>query len=319
MALALSMLVIAPLGLYLWADASLDRRVDLGLLPDRPPRGRGTNYLIVGSDSRKGLSAQAKKELHTGSADGRRTDSMILLHTGAHGTTMVSLPRDSWVTIPPFIRPETGTHHRAAPDKLNAAFSIGGPDLLVRTVERNTGLRVDHYVEIGFRGFVDIVDKVGGIRMCLDKEVKDKDSGADLSRGCHTLDGAQSLALVRERHQEAQGDLGRTRNQQRFLSALADRASTPEVLYNPRKIYTTADAALGTLKVDKSMDLWDLASLLRAMRSVTRGKGARVNVPLSAVGVPSSKGSTVRWDRTEANKLFTELRRDQPVGGEKHG
>ncbi|MGC5566613.1 LCP family protein [Streptomyces sp. FR-108] len=147
-------------GTYVWADTELAQEVDLGALRDRAPDGKGTNYLIVGSDSRAGLSERARKELRTGSAEGRRTDSMILLHTGANGTTMVSLPRDSWVTVPAYVRPETGRGYDAEPDKLNAAFSLGGPDLLVRAVESNTGLHVDHYAEIGFAGFVSVVDAV---------------------------------------------------------------------------------------------------------------------------------------------------------------
>ncbi|CAM5648160.1 LytR family transcriptional regulator OS=Streptomyces alboniger OX=132473 GN=CP975_13910 PE=3 SV=1 [Streptomyces alboniger] len=168
----------------MWADTRLDQEVDLGVLTDRAAPGKGTNYLVVGSDSREGLSQQDRKDLNTGSAEGRRTDSMILLHTGASGTTMMSLPRDSWVTLPPYVDPGTGRSYRAAPNKLNAAFSLGGPELLVRTVERNTGLHVDHYAEIGFAGFVGVVDAVGGVDMCLDRPIKDKSSGANLPRGC---------------------------------------------------------------------------------------------------------------------------------------
>jgi LCP family protein required for cell wall assembly len=153
--------------------------------------------------------------------------SLMLLHTGAHGTTMVSLPRDSWVTLPAYLDPDTGKRYRPAKNKLNAAYSLGGPRLLVRTVELNTGLRVDHYAEIGFGGFVGVVDAVGGVEMCVDRNIKDEKSGLDLRKGCHTLNGAQALAFVRQRHQEASGDLGRSRNQQKFLAALAHKAATP--------------------------------------------------------------------------------------------
>jgi anionic cell wall polymer biosynthesis LytR-Cps2A-Psr (LCP) family protein len=120
-------LVLTGAGTCAWAEFRLDRSVDLGGVADRRPPGKGTNYLIVGSDGRDGLSEQARKELHTGTAGGSRTDSMMLLHTGAHGTTMVSLPRDSWVTIPSYVDPNTGKFHRAAKNKLNAAYSLGGP------------------------------------------------------------------------------------------------------------------------------------------------------------------------------------------------
>jgi LCP family protein required for cell wall assembly len=319
--LLFSVLLLTPLGTYVWAETKLDREVDLSRLEDRPPPGRGTNYLIVGSDSREGLSGEARKYLHTGgSADeGRRTDSMILLHTGAHGTTMVSLPRDSWVTIPSYIRPDTGKHYPASKNKLNAAFSLGGPDLLIRTVESNTGLRVDRYAEIGFAGFVGVVDAVGGVRMCLDKDVKDKKSGENLTKGCHLLDGRAALSFVRQRHQEAQGDLGRTQNQQKFLSALAHKVATPGTLLNPDRIYPTVNAGLNTLVVDKQMTLWDMASMFQSIRKVSADNGEQIHVPVSDLGFRTSKGSAVKWDVPQAEKLFAELRNDQPISLEAKG
>ncbi|MGW2021389.1 LCP family protein [Streptomyces decoyicus] len=310
-----TVLAMGSVGTYVWADTKLHREVNLGKIADRPPQGRGTNYLIVGSDSRVGLSERAKKDLHTGgSADaGRRTDSMILLHTGDHGTSMVSLPRDSWVNIPSHIRPETGKHYRASKNKLNAAFSFGGPDLLVRTIERNTGVHIDHYTEIGFAGFVGIVNAVGGVPMCLDRDVKDEKSGADLKKGCHTLDGRTALAFVRQRHQEAQGDLGRSQNQQKFLAALASKAATPDTLLDPSKVYPTMSAGLDTLIVDDDTGLPNLTSLFKAMKAVTAGDGKRLTVPVSSLSFPTSKGSAVKWNTQQAKKLFTELNEDRPV------
>jgi len=313
-ALLISVPLVASAGTYVWADSTLDRKVDLGkAAADRPPRGKGTNYLIVGSDSRNGLSGTAKKQLHTGSAGGARTDSMMVLHTGAHGSTLMSLPRDSWVTIPSFIRPETGKHYRAARNKLNAAYSLGGPDLLIRTIERNTGLRINHYAEIGFAGFVGLVNAVGGVDMCVKKNVKDEKSGLNLKKGCHTLDGRKALAFVRQRHQEAQGDLGRSKNQQKFLAALAHKAATPGVALDPFTMYPTMRAGLDTLIVDKGMEMPDLMSLFQAMKGVTTGDGQRIGVPVSSLGFRTSKGSAVRWDAARAKKLFGELRHDRPV------
>ena len=126
---------------------SISRRSSTG-----PTAGEGTNYLIVGSDSREGMSAEEKKKLHTGSAEGKRTDSMMILHIGDNGSTLISLPRDSNVRSRRSRAPSPArrTRARAAQVKLNAAYAEDGPELLVRTVEFNTGLRIDHYVEIGF-------------------------------------------------------------------------------------------------------------------------------------------------------------------------
>ncbi|SMQ18146.1 transcriptional attenuator, LytR family [Streptomyces sp. Ag82_O1-12] len=309
-----ALLLLGGAGTYVWADTRLKQEVDLGALGARVPAGEGTNYLVVGSDSREGLSEQDRKDLNTGSAEGRRTDSVILLHTGANGTTMLSLPRDSWVTLPPYVDPDTGRSYRAAPNKLNAAFSLGGPDLLVRTVERNTGVRVDHYAEIGFAGFVEVVDTVGGVDLCLDKAVRDEDSGADLPAGCQTLDGAEALAFVRQRKQEAQGDLGRTRNQQRFLAALARKAATPSTLADPSKSFPTLDAGLDTLIVDEDTELPDLMGLFDALRKTTGGGGRRLNVPVADPDLRTSKGSAVKWDDRRARALFDALREDRPPG-----
>ncbi|WP_432758500.1 LCP family protein, partial [Streptomyces benahoarensis] len=303
-------------GAYAWADSRLDSTVNLAALPGRPAPGKGTNYLIVGSDSRAGLTARQAEDLHTGSgidAEGRRTDSMMVLHTGAHGTTITSLPRDSWVVIPAYVDPRTGIHHRAARNKLNAAFSLGGPELLVRTIESNTGLRLDHYTEIGFAGFVGIVDAVGGVRMCVDRHVVDEKSGLDLTRGCHTLSGRQALAFVRQRHQEKQGDLGRSRNQRKFLAALAAKAASRDVLLNPSALVGTAGAGLSTLIVDSSTGLPRLTRLFEALQDASSGRGKQLNVPISGFGVGTSKGSVVVWDKAKSRRLFAELRADRPV------
>ncbi|OPF84753.1 transcriptional regulator [Streptomyces antioxidans] len=310
----LAAVLLGAASTYGWAWSKLNDDVDLAKVEDRPAPGKGTNYLIVGSDSRDGLSPKDKKNLHTGSAEGRRTDSMMILHTGAHGATMVSLPRDSWVTIPPYTYPMTGKRPGPSGNKLNAAFSLGGPELLVRTIEHNTGLRIDHYAEIGFAGFVNVVNSVGGVRMCLDKPVKDEKSGADLKAGCQTLDGRQALAFVRQRHHEAKGDLGRSQNQQKFLAALAKRAARPDQVFVPWKSLPTVGAGLDTLIVDKDTDLRTLVSLFEAMKRVAGGHGNRLTVPVAGRGVATSKGSALKWDEERARQLFERLRNDQATG-----
>ncbi|MFF3645293.1 LCP family protein [Streptomyces sp. NPDC002564] len=305
--------VLVAGGTYGWAESRLRRDVDLGAYGHRPPPGAGTNYLIVGSDSRDGLSEGDVEDLHAGGGGGRRTDSMMLVHTGAHGATMVSLPRDSYVTLPGRLDTLTGKTKRPERDKLNAAFSYGGPELLAHTVERNTGLRIDHYAEIGFAGFVNIVDAIGGVRMCLDRDIVDEKSGADLRKGCHTLDGRQALAFVRQRHQEREGDLGRSKNQQKFLSTLAHQAARPDTLFDPLRAGPAAQAGLDTLIVDEDMDLRDLGTMFRAVRGVAGGQGKQINVPVSGIGVPTSKGNVLTWDARRSARLFDDLRHDRPV------
>ncbi|NED82418.1 LCP family protein, partial [Streptomyces sp. SID11233] len=118
-------------------------------------------------------------------------------------------------------------------NKLNAAYAFDGPELLVRTVEYNTGLHIDHYAEIGFGGFASIVDAVGGVEMDIPKGFKDKKSGADFKAGKQTLNGEQALAFVRTRYALPGSDLDRTKNQQKFLAALAHQVATPSTVLNP--------------------------------------------------------------------------------------
>ncbi|WP_406436529.1 LCP family protein [Streptomyces sp. NBC_00631] len=305
-----SVLIVTSVATYFWADSKLHRDVDLSKVIDRPAAGKGTNYLIVGSDSRKGMSAEEKKKLHTGSAEGQRTDSMMILHVGDNGDTLVSLPRDSNVEIPSYkgstsgkVYPNTGRY-----TKLNAAYAEDGPTLLVRTVEYNTGLHIDHYVEIGFAGFADIVDAVGGVTITIDKGFKDSYSGANFKAGKQTLNGEEALAFVRTRHAFAASDLQRTKNQQKFLAALAHQVATPSTILNPFKLYPTLGAGLDSLTVDKDMSLWDLASMFFAMKDVNSGDGVSMNMPISG-----STGGNLVWDKAKVKTLVDELKNDEKV------
>ncbi|OOK76125.1 cell envelope-related function transcriptional attenuator common domain protein [Mycobacterium kansasii] len=181
------------LGGALWLDTSLRREPVFSDYTDRPAGGRGTNWLLVGSDSRQDLTAEQQQNLATGGDIGTgRTDTILLVHVPEFGssipTTLVSIPRDSSVPIP--------GHGR---DKINAAFVTGGAPLLVLTVEQATGLRVDHYAEVGFGGFVELVDALGGVSVCLSDPIRDPLAGVDLPAGCQHLDGRRALGYVRSR------------------------------------------------------------------------------------------------------------------------
>ncbi|MFJ4281671.1 LCP family protein [Streptomyces massasporeus] len=306
-----TLLVVTSVATYFWADSKLNRDVDLSKVIDRPEAGEGTNYLIVGSDSRKGMSAEEKKKLHTGSAEGKRTDSMMILHTGGGSPTLISLPRDSNVTIPSFKGSDSGKLYpnTGRQTKLNAAYAEDGPELLVRTVEANTGLRIDHYVEIGFAGFANIVDAVGGVEMDIPQDIKDTKSGADLKKGKQTLNGEQALAFVRTRYALAGSDLDRTKNQQKFLSALANQVATPGTVLNPFKLYPTMSAGLDTLVVDKDMGLFDLASMFWAMKGVSGGEGKSMNMPIAG----NTANGNLQWDTAKVKTLVNQLKNDETV------
>lgn len=310
-ALTLVVVVLAvSISTYFWADSKLKREVDLSKVIERPGEGDGTNFLVVGSDSRAGMSAEDKKRLHTGSAEGKRTDSMMILHDGSNGPTLISLPRDSNVEIPSYKGSDSGKLYpgRGRFTKLNAAYAEDGPELLVRTVEFNTGLHIDHYVEIGFGGFAKIVDAIGGVELDIPKAFKDKNSGADFQAGKQTLNGEQSLAFVRTRYAFAGSDLDRTKNQQKFLAALASQTATPSTILNPFKLYPTMGAGLDTLIVDKDMSLWDLGNMFFAMKGVTGGDGKSMNMPISG-----STGGNLVWDKAKVKQLVQQLNDDEKV------
>jgi LCP family protein required for cell wall assembly len=176
----------------------------------------GTNWLLVGSDSREGLTLEEQQQLHTGQDEGaQRTDTIMLVHISNSGTTLVSLPRDSYVYIPEHTDLE-GNLQEQRRNKLNAAYSQGGPPLLVETVEFNTGLKIDHYMEIGFKGIRDLTDAVGGVDICVPQDYNDEKSNLNVKAGCQELDGVTALAYVRMRYADPKGDIGRIERQQQY-------------------------------------------------------------------------------------------------------
>ncbi|MGW6457067.1 LCP family protein [Streptomyces sp. NPDC055078] len=303
-------LLVVSVATYFWADGKMKREVDLAKVIERPKDDDCTTYLIVGSDSREGMSAEEKKRLRTGSAEGKRTDSMMILADCSGGTTMISLPRDSDVEIPSFKGSDSGKlfPNQGRRTKLNAAYAEDGPELLVRTVEHNTHLRIDHYAEIGFAGFASIVDAIGGVELDIPKAFKDKKSGADFEAGKQTLDGEQALAFVRTRYAFGEGDLARTKNQQKFLSALASQTATPSTVLNPFKLYPVMGAGLDTVVVDKEMSLWDLGQMFFAMKGVTGGDGKSMNMPISG-----NRGGNLVWDKAKVQEMVQQIQNDEKV------
>jgi LCP family protein required for cell wall assembly len=282
---------------------------------DRPVDGPGTTLLLVGVDDRSGLTRRQQRDLHVGGKGCNCTDTMMLLHLSEKGDRVgvVSIPRDSYV---PFARPgDRARHSRPVPEagKINGAYAAGGPALTVRTVEQATGVRVDHYLEADFAGFTAAVDTVGGATVCTAKWLRDTAAGLDLAPGTHRLDGRGALRYVRARHLAPSGDLGRVRRQQRFvaeaLRALADR--------DPATLAGTAAGLLRTLRADEDLGVPELLSLARALAAVPPGRTEFATVPIAEFDhrVPGW-GSTLRWDRPRAARLFAALGADRPLTGE---
>lgn len=291
-ALALVGLVAVPL--YAWSRVP---RVEAAPDGSRPADQPGTTFLLVGSDSREGLTKAQRKELGTGGTAGQRTDTIMLVSLPERGQpALLSLPRDSYVPVP--------GHGR---NKINAAYAFGGPQLLVSTVEEATGVRVDGYAEIGFGGFVRVIDALGGIRMCLPKAISDRDSHVDLPAGCQTLGGADALGYVRMRKADKRGDLGRVERQREMLAAVAAKAASPATVLNPIRYARTSTAAAAAVSLGKDTSAGQTLAFARAMRRIAGGDGLTLTVPVSNPDAATPVGSAVLWDETKAKSMFAEL------------
>ncbi|WP_082947213.1 LCP family protein [Mycolicibacter sinensis] len=301
--LALLAVLAAAAGLAggaVWLDSALQRAAVFTGYAERPAHGRGTTWLLVGSDSRADLTADQQQHLTTGGDLGNgRTDTMLLIHLPEAGSgspaTVVSIPRDSYVPIPGY-----------GDDKVNAAFALGGAPLLTRTVEQATGLRLDHYVEIGFGGFAALVDALGGVTLCPDEPIDDPLAGLSLPAGCQKLAGRAALGYVRSRA-TPRADLDRMDHQRLFLSALVARIADPAVWLDPRRWYAVPHAAVHALTVDAGAGVLDLAALGWALRGPTM----MLTVPVGESTYTDS-GDAVVWDHRQAARLFEALSRDEP-------
>ncbi|MGO4600068.1 LCP family protein [Terrabacter sp. 2RAF25] len=306
--IVLLVLLLAWVGFLMWVPMQAwgaVNKVDNIPSGERPTDTSGYNYLLVGSDSREGLTQAQKKKYATGSAEGNRTDTIMLVHVSESGgkPVMVSLPRDSFVPIP---------GHGS--NKINAAYAFGGPKLLTNTVEQVTGIHVDGYIEIGLGGFAGVVDSVGGVDLCVARDMKDKLAGIDLKKGCQTLDGGNALGYVRSRHEDPLGDIGRAARQRQFLGALMKKAVTPSTILNPWRYKGFADASAAGLAVGRETGIMDAVRVLQAMRSVSNDQGLSLTVPTSDLSYRTSGGAlAIKWDTERAKALFKSLKDDEPL------
>jgi len=289
-------------------------------LENRPEKtSQAVNYLLVGSDTREGLTKAQMKLLRVGStatAAGGRSDTMLLVHISKKRDKafLVSLPRDSLVTIPAHTSSDGKSQIPDRQNKLNAAFAFGGAPLLIQTVERATNLKIDHYIEVSFAGFAGIVDAIGGVEVCTKVDIDDPKSHLVLAAGTHTLGGIEALKYVRTRDFDGRGDIGRMQRQQQFMSSVLKKATSTGVLLNPIKIVNFMNAALSTIKMDENLNESDLINLAKQMRGLSSGNVRTLTVPLSnANGNVPGIGSVVIWDQTLGTELWSRIRDDSAL------
>ncbi|WP_214320927.1 LCP family protein [Nonomuraea sediminis] len=283
-----------------WAMPRQIASVDAGV-SDTAPRG-AMNILLVGVDKRDDLTRRQQNQLNLGREVGQRTDTMMVIHLSEdhRRVTVVSLPRDTWTTIP-----GKGDH------KINSAYQFGGAKLAKQTVEQVTGLQINRYIEVNVLGFIDVVDSLGGVTVCTPVPINDPKAGLNLTAGTHELQGADALRYARTRA-TARSDLDRIDRQHQVISALLSEALSAGTLANPIKLASFVNSTLRTIKVDPDDGLIGLATQLR---DVSLDDVRFADVPLSNLNFRSPTGeSAVLWDKQGARELFRRIGADEDLG-----
>ena len=285
---------------------------------DRPTQATGSagavNLLLIGSDTREGDGNDAYAD-NDGTQGGAHSDTNLLVHLSADRTwaTVVSIPRDSMTMAPPECS-ATAPKSEWGMRQWNQNYRLGGTGCLIRTLEGNTGLFVDHYAVVDFRGFKQMVDALGGVDVCTSEPIDDANTHLQLAAGRHTLDGRQSLQYVRVRKSIGDGsDLQRINRQQAFLASVMQEATSAQLLAQPPKLYSFLDAATRSLTTDPDFGIGTMKDLASSVRGIGLDEIQFVTVPNEPyVGDPNR----VQW-KASADQIWSALREDHPIGGTK--
>ncbi|MEU9231965.1 LCP family protein [Streptomyces subrutilus] len=278
---------------------------------DRPAHfaNGAQNILLIGSDSRSGRdNARYGQDRGT-----ERSDTTILLHLPAdrRSATAVSIPRDLMTDIPACLMADgSRTGERRA--QFNWAFQWGGAGCTIRTVERLTGIRIDHHMVIDFGGFKKMVNAIGGVEVCLKHPMADSEAKLRLPAGRQTLRGEQALGFVRARYSLGNGsDTERMERQQQFLGSLVKKVQSNGVLLNPARLYPLLDAATSSVTTDPGLaSLRGLYELVRGVRDIPTDQVKFLTVPRKPYWADPNRDELSQPD---AARLFQQLRTDQPV------
>ncbi|MDQ3991877.1 MAG: LCP family protein [Actinomycetota bacterium] len=271
-------------------------------LPEEP-----INVIIVGSDTREGLSDEEKEV--AGTVEGRRSDTLILLHLDPRRekAVMLHFPRDLLVDIPGH-----------GENRINTAYNEGGGELVIRTIRRLTRIPLDHYVEVDFVGFRKLVDALGGVRICVDRRLVDRLAFLDLPAGCHRMDGNTALAFVRARHVEGDNipDFARIARQQQFIRAVLNEIVA---LRNPIRIPGVVMAAFRAFTTDTQLSTQNMVQLSRELARMAGQDPTETAAAMDLRVVPSVPGeygdaSVVTLVQPDADELFRRIREGEPLG-----
>lgn len=268
------------------------------------------NILLIGSDKRSGAAAKNPN------VAGQRSDTTILLHLAADrkSAVLVSIPRDTIVDIPSCKRPDGTDVPAQSATMFNSAFSEAGAACTIKTVEHITNVRIDHHVVIDFGGFKDMVNALGGVRICLPKDVNDPESHLNLTKGYHTVRGSEALAYVRTRHALGNGgDLSRIERQQAFLGSLVSKVKNKGLLLRPDRLLGFLDAATKSITTDPGLGS---LNALRQLAQDVKNIDTRNVTFLTAPNEPYPANPNRVQLKPSAASVWHALRYDQPLPGQ---
>ncbi|WP_345040136.1 LCP family protein [Georgenia daeguensis] len=254
------------------------------------------NILILGSDSR--ISAGDPSSWTAGA---QRTDAIMLAQVSGDrkSLTIMSIPRDSWVPIP---------GHGTA--KINAAFSWGGPTLMIQTVEQLTGVRIDHFAVADFESFSELTDELGGVEIRLEQPLAV--DGVTLDEGTHLLDGAQALTYARERYNVPGGDFGRVQRQQNWMRGIMRAIFDRDVLTDPARLMSTLEAVTRSLSLDDGLTIARMRDLAISARELRPDSVRFITAPYIGTGwSPDGKQSIVLLDEPALRTVTTAFAEDR--------
>ncbi|MEU2023985.1 LCP family protein [Streptomyces sp. NPDC016469] len=312
-------LVVAAGGTAWWLYSRLDgniKGVDINkaLGEDRPEKlpTSGQNLLVLGSDSRAG--AENKKLGGAVGVSGARSDTALVVHIpeGRQKAVAVSIPRDTLVTRPDCTKADGSTVPTRDRVMFNSVYAQLGPACVVKTVEKMSGVRIDHYLEINFAGFKGLVDAIGGVNIDVKEPIHDKKTGLDVEAGPHKFDGTESLKFVRTRYSLSDGtDLSRIGLQQQFLMGLLKEVKSQDLLGSPTSAYKIANSATAALTTDEELaSLTSLAKFARSMNGVDPDTMETIMLPVEYDKIDPARVVAVK---SRADALWKAIREDAPI------
>lgn len=293
-------------------------RVSIGDLGQRPPKyTNAVNLLVFGDDSRGGLTPRQQRMLHVGRNRGENnTDTIMIVHIspGRHLVTVMSLPRDTVVPVYSCAKGPSWAGQQSSPgatERINSVLAAGGPACLWKTVEQQTGIRLDHFVELGFGGFVHVINDIGGVHVCVPFTVHNWRSGLRLARGEHRVNGITALAFWRTRENIGTGsDLQRIQRDQFLMSQLLKGVLHSRLLSSPSRVLSVISDAAKAMTTDEGLSQTDMLHIAQSLHGLP---GKDVQFVTAPSKTDPANPAEVEFDQPRARQMFEAIAHDKTL------